>query len=119
MNDDDLSPREPDLPPDARLPERELPPLSPVRDSTGTRFAEAAGRGLLGTVSFVLSAFVFGVVSLQNQVLGLALSIIVVFALFAARKRSGPSPLLGAVAVGAAIAMVLVGSCTLIVLSSR
>jgi hypothetical protein len=119
MNDDDLSPREPELPPGAGFPEREPQPLTPVRDSAGTRFAEAAGRGLLGTVSFVLSAFIFGVVSLQNQVIGLALSIIVVVALFAARKRSGPSPLLGAVAVGAAIAMGLVGSCNLIVLSSR
>jgi hypothetical protein len=36
--------------------------------------------------------------------------------MFVLRKRSGPSTMLGAVAVGASIALVLVGACAVVML---
>ena len=114
MNDDDLTPIEPV--PSPQPPPALPPPLTPVQESAGTRFAESAGRGCLGTVSFVVALLVFGTTVVANQLLGLAFSIIVVVGLFTARKRSGPSPMLGAVAVGAAIALVLAGSCAILMM---
>jgi hypothetical protein len=104
---DDLPPIDPEQPPP--------PGFSPV-ESSGNRFMEAAGRGCLGTVTFILALMVFGTTVVANQVLGLALSVIVVVGLFTARKRSGPSPMLGAVAVGATIAMVLAGGCAILMM---
>jgi hypothetical protein len=60
---------------------------------------------------------VFGTIVVANQVLGLALSILVIAGLFVVRKRSGPSTMLGAVAVGASIALVLAGACAIVMLS--
>lgn len=112
-DDDDLTPLEPEPQPPAASP---TPAFTPLKESAGTRFAESAGRGCLGTVSFVVALLVFGTTVVANQLLGLAFSIIVVVGLFTARKRSGPSPMLGAVAVGAAIALVLAGSCAILMM---
>jgi hypothetical protein len=118
MNDDDLTPIEPEPAPEPppEVPAATPPTLTPLKESAGTRFAESAGRGCLGTVSFVVALLVFGTTVVANQLLGLAFSIIVVVGLFTARKRSGPSPMLGAVAVGAAIALVLAGSCAILMM---
>jgi hypothetical protein len=105
---DDLPPIDPEGPPRAEF--------SPPAESGGNRFLAAAGRGCLGTVAFIVALLVFGTAVVANQALGLALSIVLVFALFAKRKRSGPSPMLGAVAVGVTIAMILAGSCAILMM---
>lgn len=46
---------------------------------------------------------------------GFVLCVLGVVALFVARKRGGPSPLLSAVAVGVTAALVIVGTCLAIV----
>jgi hypothetical protein len=115
MNDD-LPPLEPDPEPTSSPPP---PPLSPLRTESdrGTKFIEAAGRGCLGTVSFSVAVMIFGTIVIANQILGLALSILVIAGMFALRKRSGPSTMLGAVAVGASIALILAGACAIIMLN--
>ena len=118
MNDD-LPPIEPDPlppPPDAPPPE-----LSPLRTDAppGTTFIESAGRGCLGVVSFVLAIGIFGTISAANQPLGLVASILAIAGMVVLRKRSGPSTILGAVAVGAAIALVLTGACAILFLNFK
>ena len=118
MNDD-LPPIEPEpVPPP---PDPPPPELSPLRtDSTpGTPFIESAGRGCLGMVSFILAIGIFGTISAANQPLGLAASILAIIGMVVLRKRSGPSTLLGAVAVGAAVALVLTGTCAIIFLNFK
>jgi len=114
---DDLPPPEPDQQPTSSPPPP--PPLSPLRTEPdrGTRFIEAAGRGCLGIVSFSVAVMIFGTIVIANQILGLALSILVIAGMFALRKRSGPSTMLGAVAVGASIALILAGACAIIMLN--
>lgn len=46
---------------------------------------------------------------------GFVLCVLLVVALFVARKRRGPSPLLSAIAIGATAALVIVGTCLAIV----
>ena len=118
MNDDppsmDPDPIDPEPPP---LP---APPmdLSPLRtEPAGTTFMESAGRGCLGTVSFIIAIFIFGTISAANQVAGLIASILAFAGMLALRKRSGPSTILGAVAVGAAIALVLTGGCAIVIMN--
>jgi len=82
----------------------------------GSRFIESAGRGCLGIISFSLAVMLFGTIAVANQILGLAVSILVIAGMFVLRKRSGPSTMLGAVAVGASIALVLVGACAVVML---
>lgn len=82
----------------------------------GSRFIESAGRGCLGIVSFSVAVMLFGTIAVANQILGLAVSILVIAGMFVLRKRSGPSTMLGAVAVGASIALVLVGACAVVML---
>ena len=105
-----------ELPPPETEPPSLPPPPPPPQESAGVRFAESAGRGCLGTVAFIVALVVFGTIVVANQILGLAVSILVVVGLFMARKRSGPSPMLGAVAVGVSIAMVLAGSCAILMM---
>ena len=110
---DDLPPIDPDPPPPP-------PPtdLSPLRtEPAGTTFIESAGRGCLGTVSFIIAIFIFGTISAANQVAGLIASILAFAGMLALRKRSGPSTILGAVAIGAAIALVLTGGCAIVIMN--
>lgn len=70
-----------------------------------------------------LLIFFFAVVGFAAQAgaywPGFVLCILLVVALFVARKRRGPSPLLSAVAIGATAALVIVGTCLAIVTSMR
>lgn len=109
-------PVEPELPPPERESESELSPLKTQPDR-GTKFIESAGRGCLGVVSFSIAVMLFGTIVVANQLLGLALSGLAIVGAFALRKRSGPSTMLGAVAVGAAVALVLAGGCAILMLS--
>ena len=116
MNDD-VPPVDPEAPPPQPLPQ---PPtdLSPLRtEPAGTTFIESAGRGCLGTVSFIIAIFIFGTISAANQVAGLIASILAFAGMLALRKRSGPSTILGAVAIGAAIALVLTGGCAIVIMN--
>jgi len=113
---DDLPPIDPEPPPPPPPP----PPtdLSPLRtEPAGTTFIESAGRGCLGTVSFIIAIFIFGTISAANQVAGLIASILAFAGMLALRKRSGPSTILGAVAIGAAIALVLTGGCAIVIMN--
>jgi len=112
MNDD-LPPIDPEPPPPAG------PEFSPLQTepTAGTRFIESAGRGCLGTVSFMLAAGIFGTISAAAPIVGLILSILAIVGAVMLRKRSGPSTILGAVAIGAAIALVLTGSCAIVILN--
>jgi hypothetical protein len=111
MNDDPPVEPEP-LPPPA-------PELSPLRTepTAGGRFIESAGRGCLGTVSFIVAILIFGTISAANQIAGLTLSLLAIAGMVVLRKRSGPSTILGAVAVGAAVAFVLTGACAIVILN--
>src|SRR5690349_609531 len=65
--------------------------------------AAVIGRVLLGTVSFVISIVVFiSIVATASSQpwIGVVIAGALVAGLFVIRKRSGPSPLLGAVVVG-------------------
>ena len=111
---DDLPPIDPEPPP---LP-APTTDLSPLRtEAAGTTFIESAGRGCLGTVSFIIAIFIFGTISAANQVAGLIASILAFAGMLALRKRSGPSTILGAVAIGAAIALVLTGGCAIVIMN--
>jgi len=116
MNDD-VPPVDPEAPP----PQPPPPPptdLSPLRtEAAGTTFIESAGRGCLGTVSFIIAILIFGTISAANQVAGLIASILAFAGMLALRKRSGPSTILGAVAIGAAIALVLTGGCAIVIMN--
>ena len=114
MSDND-PPIEPDPPPTPDLPPPELSPLKTQGDR-GSRFIESAGRGCLGFASFSVAVMLFGTIVVANQILGLALSGLAIVGAFALRKRSGPSTMLGAVAVGAAVALVLAGGCAILML---
>jgi hypothetical protein len=95
-------------------------PPTPQLEPAGSRFVESAARGCLGVVSFLLTLVLFGILAgIRQPAVGFVLVLLAVVALFTARRRSGPSPMLGAVAVGAAIALVISGACMLILLSSR
>jgi len=122
MNDD-LPPSEADPPPPPPPPPQDAPPaeLSPLPTDAppGTTFIESAGRGCLGMVSFILAIGIFGTISAANQPLGLAASILAIIGMVVLRKRSGPSTILGAMAVGAAIALVLTGTCAIIFLNFK
>ena len=115
MNDD--PPLEPELPPP---PADQTPPeLSPLQTepTAGSKFIESAGRGCLGTVSFIIAIMIFGTISAANQIAGLTLSLLAIAGMVVLRKRSGPSTILGAVAVGAAVALVLTGACAIVILN--
>jgi len=86
------------------------------------------GRVLLGIVSFVLAIVVFTMVmaSLEPAIgaskggaVMLAIDVALVAVLFVIRKRTGPSPLLGAVVVGATVALVVFGGCMLILMNGK
>jgi hypothetical protein len=121
MNDESSPPPPPPPPEDqspeplAPAPERDA--FSPVKESRGSRALEVAGRGCLGVVSFLLAAGIFMIVISAHQAIGLIVSIAMFVGLMAWRSRSGPSPMLGAVVVGAGIALLLTGTCTLIVMN--
>jgi hypothetical protein len=116
MNDD-LPPIEPEpLPQPPASPPPELSPLQ-TEPTAGTRFIESAGRGCLGTVSFIMAILIFGTISAANQIAGLIASILAIAGMVVVRKRSGPSTILGAVAVGAAIALVLTGGCAIVIMN--
>jgi len=108
-----LPPEQPPEPPPPPRPD----PFSPMNESRGSRAMERAGRGCLGLVSFLLAAGIFMVIISANQPVGLLVSIAIVVGLIAFRSRSGPSPMLGAVVVGAGIALLITGTCTLIVMN--
>jgi len=86
------------------------------------------GRVLLGIVSFVLAIVVFiMVMAALEPVMGgsngsvatIAIDVALVAVLFVIRKRTGPSPLLGAVVVGATVALVMFGGCMLILMGGK
>ena len=95
-------------------------PPSPARDAPpGVKLAEVAARGCLGIVTFALAIVFFVILTASlNPLLGFVISTAAVGALFVIRKRSGPSPMLGAVAIGASIALLVYGTCTLIVFNA-
>jgi len=80
------------------------------------------GRVLLGSVSFVISMVVFVsiVATASSQPwIGVVIAGALVAGLFVIRKRSGPSPLLGAVVVGVTVAFVVFGGCMLLLSSFK
>ena len=79
---------------------------------------EAIGLGCLGFVAFTLAAAVFMVIISANQSIGLLIAAAIVVGLIVWRSRVGPSPKLGAVVVGAGIALLLTGTCTLILMNT-
>ena len=84
--------------------------------------AAIIGRTLLGIVSFVISIVVF--ISLaasasDQPLIGVVIAGALVAGLFVVRKRSGPSPLLGAVVVGVTAAFVVFGGCMLLLSSFK
>ena len=96
------------------------PPLveTPPAPAGKSSFMEIAGRGCLGVVSFLFALVAFASVMAASQPIGLVVSVALVVALFVARRRSGPSPMLGAVVFGVAVALVLTGLCTIIVMTA-
>jgi hypothetical protein len=86
------------------------------------------GRVLLGSVSFVISIVVFVMIMAALEpatgasaggALMIGIDVALVAILFAIRKRTGPSPLLGAVVVGATVALVVFGGCMLILMNGK
>jgi hypothetical protein len=86
------------------------------------------GRVLLGIVSFVMSIVVFIMImaaiepdtgASKGGALMIAIDVVLVAVLFVIRRRTGPSPLLGAVVVGATVALVVFGGCMLILMNGR
>ena len=86
------------------------------------------GRVLLGIVSFVLAIVVFIMImaalepaigSAGGGAVMIAIDVGLVAVLFVIRKRTGPSPLLGAVVVGATVALVMFGGCMLILMNGK
>lgn len=109
-------PTEPELPPRRSV----FPPAEPRPDTT-TGFAEVVGRAVLGIVTFVIAVVGYTMLmsATEQPAVGAIAAVVVVAALFAIRKRSGPSPLLGAVTVGASVALVVFGGCTLLIYSLK
>lgn len=122
----DPPPPPPDEPPPQRKTEFDprrpmFRPVQPSADETAGCGA-VIGRVLLGTVSFVISIVVF--ISLATSAsdqpwIGVAIAAALVAGLFFLRKRSGPSPLLGAVVVGVTAAFVVFGGCMLLLSSFK
>jgi len=86
------------------------------------------GRVLLGIVSFVLAivVFIMIVAALEPSIgtsggglVAIAIDVALVAVLFVVRKRTGPSPLLGAVVVGATVALIMFGGCMLILMGGK
>ena len=86
------------------------------------------GRLVLGSVSFVISIVVFVMImAAMEPAIGtsgggavmIAVDVVLVAVLFVIRKRTGPSPLLGAVVVGATVALVMFGGCMLILMNGK
>jgi hypothetical protein len=81
--------------------------------------------GCIGVGTFLATIYVFilAVTSFAtkagNYWPGFVVCALAVLALFAVRRRRGPAPQLSAVAVGAAAALVVVGTCLAIVSSNR
>ena len=71
----------------------------------------------VGLVAFVAGLFILGFASAvaflasNSGLVAAGLCFVIVAALFVVRGRSGPSPYLSAAAVGAAVALVVVGGC--------
>ncbi|MEP6494951.1 MAG: hypothetical protein ABJF01_19855 [bacterium] len=116
--------------PPSDQPERDEPHPEPASRSGKKTFAELTRQapvknpllmGCLGVGSFVVFLGVFGIsmigmVSSDGSIIaGLGGCLIVVLALFWIRAKNGRSPALGAVAIGAALALAVVGPCTLAV----
>jgi hypothetical protein len=72
---------------------------------------------LAGVAAFVAGLCILGFASLvavlasNSGLAAFGLCFVIVAALFVVRWRSGPSPYLSAIAVGAAVALVVVGGC--------
>ena len=86
------------------------------------------GRVLLGSVSFVISIVVFVMImaamepaigASKSGAVMIAVDVALVAVLFIIRRRTGPSPLLGAVVVGATVALVIFGGCMLILMNGK
>jgi len=75
--------------------------------------------GAAGVLAFFAGIVLFVALVASGRVFGLGMGLTIVIALFEARRRSGPSNVLGAVAVGAAIALVVVGGCVILLSNSR
>jgi hypothetical protein len=95
-------------------------PPAPRADSDAPGCAGRAALILLGAVSFVIAIGVFVSLLASGQpIIGFGVSLAVLIALFVIRKKSGPSPALGAVLVGVSIAVVLFGGCMLILANTK
>ena len=99
------------------------PPPSPAAEPVGC--APLIGRVVLGIVSFVLAIVVFVMIMAAmgpgspSSAVVIAIDVALVAILFAIRKRTGPSPLLGAVVVGATVALIVFGGCLLLLSSMK
>ena len=116
-------------------PDEPVPPsrheLDPRRRAFGMRpqssdepagCAVVIGRVLLGTVSFVISIVVFisiAATASEQPWIGVVIAGALVAGMFVIRKRSGPSPLLGAAVVGVTVAFVVFGGCMLLLSSFK
>jgi len=95
-------------------------PQQPSDEPAGC--AAVIGRVLLGTVSFVISMIVFmSIVATASEqpLIGVVIAGALVAGMFVIRKRSGPSPLLGAAVVGVTVAFVVFGGCILLLSSFK
>jgi hypothetical protein len=123
----------PPPPPDQPPPRPEFdprrpfgPPQPPSAEPDGC--GAFIGRAALGIVSFVLAIVVFIMIMAaveptmgesKGAGLTIAIDVALVAVLFVIRKRTGPSPLLGAVVVGATVALVMFGGCMLILMNGH
>ena len=108
-SDDRFDPRRPSIFPPSR---------SGPSEPTGC--AASIGLVLLGFLSFVLAIGVFATVLATGQpAIGLGVAVATLVALFVIRKKSGPSPVLGAVIAGVSVAVVVFGGCMLILLTTK
>jgi len=108
--------------PDSRFDPRRrsmFPPSTP-RANEPVGCAGRVALILLGIVSFVLSlGIMVSVLATGQPAIGVGVAAAALIALFVIRRRSGPSPVLGAVTVGVAVAAVVFGGCMLILLTTK
>jgi len=116
-------PEEPAPPPRNEFDPRRRPFGAPQPSSDEPAGCAAViGRVLLGVVSFVISMIVFmSIVATASDkpLIGVVIAGALVAGMFVIRKRSGPSPLLGAAVVGVTVAFVVFGGCMLLLSSFK
>lgn len=120
---DDLPPPEPAAPEprkdfDPRRRSVFPPSAQPSNEPIG--FIQVVGLALLGILAFIVMLFVLtALVAATNPITGAVIAVVAIAALFAIRKRAGPSRVLGAFTIGAGIALVVFGGCMVLVFSMK